>query len=308
MIKITAAMLVAAVLLAAFCGCGDNRSGYMTNNCTKDGVKELLAESPELKEKGFTEKSCYNITPDGFNGITIYKSSENGHSVIKYPNYSYTYIDESDAPGLISAALCDLEGSGLYDDVLFTYANGTTKEYGIGIYNGVVGYSSSVFKSYGEMYLYLIKQKADEGMPDVYSVLTVTVEKFKNNPADLGCIATGNLGTVSISDKKPVFNIDSGAEVIVNEFSFDGIKKIIVSTVDTKKTYTAETDIKRITDFLSKIDAEQTEEKPSGDGTTYIIAAVYEDGGVSYAYINNGYFKYHGQTWKKIKGEYQLPF
>lgn len=308
-IKITAAALVAAVIITLLCGCGEKRSDYMTGNCSKDGVPELLAESPELKEKGFTEKTCYNITPDGFNGISLYKSKENAHTVIKHPGYSYAELDLSDKPGLISAVLCDLEGNGLYDDVLFTYSNGTTKEYGIGVYNGVFGISTSVFKSYGEMYLYLVKQQAKDGMPDVFSVLTVTVTEFKNNPADLGCIATGSAGVVTITDGEPVFSPDSQAEVKISELKYDGISRIIVSTVDKTSTYKEAADISRISGFLAGIKTGETEEKPSDNGINYIIAVVYTDGSVSYAYINSdGFYKLHGGEWQKIKGEYQLPF
>ena len=308
-IKITAAILVAAFVIAGLCGCGEKRSDYMTGNCTKDGVAELLAESPELKDKGFTDKTCYNITPDGFNGITLFKSSENAHTVVKHPGYTYADLDLSDKPGLISAVLCDLEGNGLYDDVLYTYSNGTTKEYGIGVYNGVFGYSASVFKSYVEMYLYLVKQDAEEGMPDVFSVLTVTVTEFKNNPADLGCIATGSAGTVTVTDGTPVFNPDSQSAVTISELKYDGIKRIIVSTVDRTNTYTESGDISRISGFLKDIRTEQTDEKPNSDGTVYIIAVVYEDGSVSYAYLNDGgFFKLHGEDWKKVKGTIQLPF
>ena len=308
-VKLTAAILAAAVLIIGLCSCGENRSGYMTNNCNKDGVAELLAESPELKENGFTEKTCYNITPDSFNGITLYKSSQNAYTVIKHPGYTYTYLDMSDSPGLVSAVLCDLEGNGLYDDVLYTYSNGTTKEYGVGVYNGVLGYSVPVFKSYGEMYLYLSKQEAKEGMPDVFSVLSVTVTKFNGNPADLGCVAIAAAGVVTISDGTPVFSPDSRADVKISELKYDGINRIIVSTVDKTKTYTESEDILKITDLLKNIKTEDTDDKPSSEGKSYIIAVVYEDGGVSYAYINDGgYFKLHGGEWKKIKGEYQLPF
>lgn len=308
-IKITAAILVAAFIIAGLCGCGEKRSDYMTNNCSRDGVKELLQESPELKEQGFTEKTCYNITPDNFGGVKLFKSSQNAHTVIKHPNYTYMDLDRSDKPGVISAVLCDLEGQGRYEDVLFTYANGTTKEYGIGVYNAVYGYSSSVFKSYGEMYLYLVKQQAGEGMPDVFSVLTVTVTEFKNNPADLGCIATGTAGVVTIADKTPVFSPDNQSSVLISELKYTDINRVIVSTVDKTQNYTQKDDIDKIIAFLQGIETIETAESLLADSVNYIIAIVYEDGSVSYAYINDGgFFKLHGQSWKKIKGEYQLPF
>ena len=308
-IRITAAILVAALFIAGFCSCSENRSGYMTNNCTKDGVSELLAESPELKALGFTEKSCYNITPDDFNGIKLFKSSMNAHTLIKYTNYSCAELDTSDKPGLISAVLCDLNGNGYYDDVLYTYADDTTKEYGIGVYNGVYGSYATVFKSTGEMYLYLVKQEAEDGMPDVYSVLSVAVTQFKDNPADLGCAAIGPVGVVTVSDGIPVFSPDSRSDVKISELKFDGISRIIVSTVDKTENYTKKSDIDRITGFLADIQTEKTAASPSSDSVNYIIAVVYGDGSVSYAYINDGgFFKLHGQEWQKIKGEYQLPF
>lgn len=308
-IKITAAMLVAALIISVLCGCGEKRSDYMNNNCGKDGVKELLQESPELKDQGFTEKTCYNITPDDFGGVKLYKSSENAHTIIKHPNYTYMDLDRSDKPGVISAVLCDLDGQGRYEDVLFTYANGTTKEYGIGVYNAIFGYSSSVFKSYGEMYLYLVKQQAEEGMPDVFSVLTVTVTEFKNNPADLGCIATGTAGVVTIADKTPVFSPDNQSSVLISELKYDGISRIIMSTVDKTENYTQKEDIDKITAFLQNIEVEETAEVPSAESVNYIFAIVYEDGSVSYAYYNDGgFYKLHGEGWKKIKGECQLPF
>ena len=308
-IKIIAAILVAALIITGLCCCGEKRSDYMTNNCSRDGVKELLEESPELKDQGFTEKTCYNITPDNFGGVKLFKSSQNAHTIIKHPNYSYMDLDRSDKPGVISAVLCDLEGQGRYEDVLFTYANGTTKEYGIGVYNAIFGYSSSVFKSYGDMYLYLVKQEAEEGMPDVFSVLTVTVTEFKNNPADLGCIATGTAGVVTIADKTPVFNPDNQSSVLISELKYDGISRVILSTVDKTQNYTKTEDIEKITAFLQSIETEEAAGSPSSESVTYIIAIVYVDGSVSYAYINDGgFFKLHGESWKKIKGEYQLPF
>ena len=308
-IKITAAMLVAALIIAVFCSCTEDRSGYMLNNCSKDGVKELLEESPELKALGFTEKNCYNITPDGFNGIKLFKSSMNAHTLIKYPDYSYAELDTSDKPGLISAVLCDLNGNGYYDDVLYTYADDTTKEYGIGVYNGVYGSYATVFKSSGSMYLYLVKQESDIGMPDVYSVLSVAVTQFKDNPADLGCAAIGSVGVVTVSDGMPVFSPDNRSDVKISELKFDNISRVIVSTVDKTQNYTEKSDIERITSFLADVKTEKTDAAPSNNSVNYIVAVVYEDGSVSYAYINDGgFFKLHGEEWRKINGEYQLPF
>ena len=307
--KTAAAMLVAAVIIISFSACGQSRDGYMLNNCTKDGVKEFLAQNEELAGLGFTEKTCYNVTPDDFNGIKMFKSSQTAYTVVLYPGYSYTYIDISDAPGLISAKLCDLEGSGLTDDILFTYSDKTKNEYGIGIYNGILGYSSSVFRGEGDLCLYLEKQEAAEGMPDVYSVFSAAVTQFKNNPADLGCVITGSVGVITIADGRPVFSIDSGVDVKVREMSYDNIKRFIVSTVDKSKSYTEKADIDAIRDLLTSVQVEDAPTESPDLGVTYIIAAVYEDDSVAYAYISsNGYYKHHGGEWRKIKGEFELPF
>ena len=308
--KLTAALLIAAVLLMIFCSCGQSREGYMTNNCTKDGVEAFVNENPELSDKGFTKKKCYNITPDNFGGITMYKSSQTAYTVVQYPGYSYTFIDMSDAPGLINAYLCDFDGNNV-SDILYTYSNKTTKEYGIGLYNGVLGYSTSVFSTTGEMCLYLVKQKAEEGMPDVFSVLAVTVEQFDNNPADLGCMAVAEVGVITERDGKPFLSADSGTTVTVVPFTETGVSKVIVSSVpssaENEKTATDAAEIGRIVDFVKNM--KTGEEKDPTTGTTYIIAFIYTDDTVAYAYYNDsGYFKLHGQNWRVVTENQILPF
>lgn len=308
--KLTAALLIAAVLLMIFCSCGQSREGYMTNNCTKDGVEAFVRENPELSDKGFTKKTCYNITPDNFGGITMYKSSQTAYTVVQYPGYSYTFIDMSDAPGLINAYLCDFDGNNV-SDILYTYSNKTTKEYGIGLYNGVLGYSTSVFSTTGEMCLYLVKQKAEEGMPDVFSVLAVTVEQFDNNPADLGCMAVAEVGVITERDGKPFLSADSGTTVTVVPFTETGVSKVIVSSVpssaENEKTATDAAEINRIVDFVKNM--KTGEEKDPTTGTTYIIAFIYTDDTVAYAYYNDsGYFKLHGQNWRVVTENQILPF
>ncbi|MBO4423847.1 MAG: hypothetical protein J5879_10425 [Clostridia bacterium] len=310
-LKITAAMLLAAVVVSGLCSCGESRKDYMTGNCSKNGVSAFIAENPTLSELGFTEKTCYNITPDDFGGITLYKSSQSAYTVVVYPGYSYTFLDLSSAPGVINALTCDPDGNGVAD-ILFTYADTEMNEYGIGLYDGVKGYSSSVFRGDGDLALYLVRQEAEEGMPDVFSVFTVTVTAFGGNCADLGCKAVRSIGTVTSKDGKPVFNIDSGVQIDVVGFRAEGIKKIIVTAVtassEDKKTYEDEADIKKIAEFVKGVQTSE-EADPPAEGTTYIIAAVYENNSVSYAYVHDGgYFKLHGQSWRKISGKLDLPF
>lgn len=307
-IKLTAVLLLTAVLIFSVSSCKPDRSGYMTNNCTKDGVAELLKENPELKENGFTKKTTYNVTPDDFNGISLFKSSETGYTVALYPGYSYTYVDISGTPGLISAVLCDADGNGITDDILFTYADDATDTYGIGCYSGILGYSTSVFRGDGELRLYLSRQQAGENMPDVYSVLAVTVTEFRGNPADLGCVAVGNVGVVTCGGGVPVFSPDSGAKVTVSELKYTDISRIIISTADKNAKYTDEEDITKITDFLKSVNTGEDTADPVS-GVTYIIALVYRDGSVSYAYYNDaGTFKLHGGAWRRITSSQAFPF
>lgn len=308
MIKITAAVILAAVLIISAASCKRNRSGYMTNNCTKDGVSALIGENPELPNNGFTKKTAYNITPDGFNGIKLFKSSETAYTIALYPGYSYTYVDISNAPGLISAVLCDADGNGVTDDILFTYADDGAGTYGIGVYSGILGYSSSVFRSEGDLRLFLTRQEAKEGMPDVFSVLAVTVTEFNDNPADLGCVALGSVGVVTCGGGVPVFSPDSGAEVRISELKYDNISRIIVSTADRNVKYTDAADIEKLTAFLQSVKTKDTVGDPSS-GLTYIIAVVYKDGSVSYAYYNDiGIFKLHGGEWKTVESSQAFPF
>ena len=309
--KIAAVIILTAVLLTVLCACGQDRSGYMTNNCTKDGVSEFVKANKELTEYGFTEKTCYNITPDNFGGIKLYKSSQTAYTVAVYPGYSYTFIDMSSAPGLISAYLCDFDGNGI-SDILYTFSDKDAGKYGIGVYNGVTGVSSPVLSSAGALNLYLVKQQAEEGMPEVFSVLAVTVETFGNNPADLGCKAVQSVGTVTAKDGKPDFSADSGESVNIVNFSETGIKKVIISSVpasaENEKTLTAEEEIKQISDFVKSIKTTD-EAEPDASKTTYVIAFVYENNNVSYAYYNEGgYFKLHGEKWRKTDGEEKTPF
>ena len=88
---------------------------------------------------------------------------------------------------------------------------------------------------------------------------------------------------------------------IAKELKYDGISRIIVSTVDKTQTYTKSEDISRITGFLKETETEETDDVPSPDSTNYIVAVVYEDGSVSYAYLNDGgFFKLHGEDWKRV--------
>jgi len=310
--KLTAALLIAAVLLIIFCSCKQNREGYMTNNCSKDGVSALVAQYPELNEYGFTEKTCYNITPDNFGGITLYKSSKTAYTVAVYPGYSYTFIDMSNAPGLISAALCDFDGNGI-TDIIYTYSDRTANKYGIGVYSGVTGVPSPVLESDGALCPYIVKQKsADASLPDVYSALAVTVEEFDGNPADLGCVAVAEIGTVTARDGKPYFSFDSKESVQTVTFSENGIRKVIIGSVpsssDNEKTVADADEIKRISDFVKGIKTTD-EAEPDTSYVTYIIAFVYDENKVCYAYYNEGgYFKFHGEKWRKTDGKEIAPF
>ncbi len=308
--KLTAALLIAAVLLMIFCSCKQKRDGYMTNNCTKDGVEAFIKENPNLSSDGFTEKTCYNITPDGFGDIKLFKSSQTAYTAAQYPGYSYTFIDMSDAPGLISAQLCDFDGNNVVD-ILYTYANKTTKEYGIGLYNGVTGYSSPVFTMTGDLCLYLVKQKAAQGMPDVFSVLAVTVEQFDNNPADLGCVAVAEVGVVTERDGKPYLSADSKTTVNVTSFTEEGILKVMINSVpssaEREKAVVDAAEINKLADFVKNI--KTGEEKDPTSGVTYIITFIYSGDTVAYAYYNDtGYFKLHGQNWRTVTGDQTLPF
>ena len=293
--KITAAIILTAVLLISLCSCAD-REGYMTNNCGKDGVAALISEYPELKNNGFTKKTTYNITPDGFGDVKLFKSSETAYTVALYPGYSYTYVDISGSPGLISASLCDAYGRG-EADILFTYCDDATGNSGIGIYDGVLGYSRSVARFDGSVKLYLSREEAREGMPVVYSVLTVTVTEFKNNPADLGCVAVGEAGTVTFGADGPVFNANKGKDVNVVPVKFTDVSRVIISTVSETKTYDDKDDIEAVGKTVQSLDGGEERTAPSG-GTTYIIAFVYHDGSVGYVYYNDtGAFKHHGGAW-----------
>lgn len=311
-LRITAAMLVTAVFLTVLCACGQDRSGYMTNNCKKDGVKEFIAQYPELKEYGFTEKTCYNITPDDFGPIALYKSSETAYTVAVYPGYSYTFIDTSSAPGLISASLCDFDGNGV-TDIIYTYSSETEKKYGIGVYSGVTGVSSPVIQSDGSLCPYVVKQRSnDASLPDVYSILAVTVEAFDNNPADLGCVAVADIGTVTARDGAPYFSMDSGESVEVVGYSEEGIKKVIITSVPSSsehdKTVEDAEEIKQISDFVKGIKTKD-EAEPDASKTTFIIAFVYDENKVCYAYYNaGGYFKFHGEKWRETDGETVFRF
>ena len=301
-IKTAAVTLIAAVLLLLVCSCGTDKSGYMTNRLTKDGVSEFLQSDPELSKFGFTEKATYNVTPEGFNGITLFKSADTAYTAAVYPGYSYSFLDMSNAPGMISAVTCDADGNGI-TDILFTYSDKTAHKYGIGVFNGVLGYSSSVFSAEGDLALYLVRQKAEEGEPDIFSVLAVTVTVFNDNPADLGCTAIQNVGTVTLKDNRPVFNADSGEKVNIVDIKYDDIAKIIISSLpnatEHDKTVVDKADIGKIADYVKNIKTAE-EETPPQTGTTYILAFVYEDGAVAYAYVNeNGYFKLHGENWRK---------
>ena len=307
-LKMTAVLMLTAVLVFTVSSCRPDRSGYMTNNCTKDGVSALLSDNPELKENGFTKKTTYNVTPDGFNGISLFKSSETGYTVALYPGYSYTYVDISGTPGMISAVLCDADGNGITDDILFTYADDVTKTYGIGCYSGILGYSASVFRGEGDVRLYLSRQEAGENMPDVFSVLAVTVTEFRGNPADLGCVAVGLAGVVTCGGGVPVFSPDSGAEVRISELRYTDISRVIISTADKNAKYTDGEDIIKITDFLKSVAVSDESAEPTA-GTTYIIALVYRDGSVSYAYYNDtGAYKLHGGEWRRITSSQAFPF
>lgn len=297
-IKLTAVILIAAVSLFVLCSCGEDRSGYMTGNCSRDGVAELIRDNPELAGNGFTKKTTYNVTPDGFGDIKLFKSSETAFTIVQYPGYSYTYVDISGTPGLISAVLCDAYGRGATEDILFTYCDDEMQTYGIGLYDGVLGYSRSVMHGDGTMKLYLRRQLGAEGMPDVYSVLSVSVTAFKNNPADLGCIAISEAGVVTFSEDGPAFSPDSGKTVQIRGFEKNGVTSVIVSTVDKTVTYREQADIDVLTALIPELDGGSACAEPTG-GTTYIIAFTYGDGSVAYAYYNDtGAFKFHGGSWQ----------
>ena len=135
-------------------------------------------------------------------------------------------------------------------------------------------------------------------MPDVYSVLSVSVTAFKNNPADLGCIAISEAGVVTFSEDGPAFSPDSGKTVQIRGFEKNGVTSVIVSTVDKTVTYREQADIDVLTALIPELDGGSACAEPAG-GTTYIIAFTYGDGSVAYAYYNDtGAFKFHGGSWQ----------
>ena len=197
-----------------------NQQSYMTGICNKNNVEDFMSVLGKQEMGGYVldKEHCFNVTSERI-------AEETPAQIFKFSNScaTFLYLDDQVYPlgewfggyGLVNAVPCDFDQDG-NTDILYTYSCGSgvhrsfvaifntaTKE------NTVIYYDSSTTDN-PLVDLYVGTQSpsipiSDAEPPTYFVIYTVRIEVLENNFANLGCVATGIVGSVESENGIPVF-------------------------------------------------------------------------------------------------------
>ena len=192
-LKITAAALAAALIFILF-ACKKSESELMRQKLSRDGVPEFIAALGQGSEDG-----CYNVTPDGAEGFSVFKFADTGKTYA-YAEGKITKLSDKDGGlGYISGTVCG-KGKMIYT---YSYSDNGKKAFSA-LYDADKAEFTTVL-TVADTELYVIKQSSDiQSLPDSYVIYTAIVEKGKNK-ADTGAALGIALGTVELTENGAEF-------------------------------------------------------------------------------------------------------
>ena len=214
------------ILLLIFPSCAKetpDQQSYMTGICSKDHVAEFMSVLGKQEMGGLStgyvldEEHCYNVTSERIAEETnaqIYKFSDSCATFLYLEDQIYPLGEWFGGYGFVNAVPCDFDQDG-NTDILYTYS------WGSGLHRSIVAIFNTKTKENTVIYdssdtdnprvdLYVATQSPSIAMPEsempIYFVIyTVNIEVLEGNFANLGCVATGIVGSVESENGVPVF-------------------------------------------------------------------------------------------------------
>lgn len=200
-----------------------NQQSYMTEICSKDHVAEFMSVLGEQEMGGLAtgyvldEEHCYNVTSERIAEETsaqIFKFSDSCATFLYLEDQIYPLGEWFGGYGFVNAVPCDFDQDS-NTDILYTYS------WGSGLHRSLVAVFNTKTKENTVIYdssatdnprvdLYVSTQSPSINIPDVemptyFVIYTVNIEVLEGNFANLGCVATGILGSVESENGVPVF-------------------------------------------------------------------------------------------------------
>lgn len=208
-----------------------NLQDYMVGHCSKDSVAEFMSVFDVHESGGYVldEKHCYNVTPDRIAKETsaqIFKFSDSCAAYIYLNGQIYPLGEWWGGYGFVNAVPCDFDHDG-NTDILYTYScgSGVHRSF-VAVFNTQTMESTVIFNSSDKdnplADLYVSVQYPDTDIPYAekpacFVVYTVNIEVLKGNFANLGCVATGIVGSVDSEDGNPVFRQTNTKNTLIGE-------------------------------------------------------------------------------------------
>lgn len=201
-----------------------SQQSYMTGNCSKDNVEEFMSVLGEQELGGLStgfvldEEHCYNVTPERIAEETsaqIFKFSDSCATFIYLNSQVYPLGEWFGGYGFVNAVLCDFDHDS-NSDILYTYSWGSGLHRSlVAVFNTQTMENTVIYDSSDtdkpSVDLYVSEQSPSIDIPDVeiptyYVVYMVDIEVLEDNFANLGCVATGVVGSVESENGIPVFH------------------------------------------------------------------------------------------------------
>ena len=294
-LKITAAALAAALIFILF-ACKKSESELMRQKLSREGVSGFVAALGQG-----SADDCYNVTPDGADGFSVFKFADTGKSYAYSDGKITDLSDKTGGLGYISGTPCG-KGKMIYT---YSYSDNGKKAFAA-LYDAGAAEPQTVL-TVSDTELYVVKQSSDiRSLPDSYVIYTAIVEEGKNK-ADTGAALGMALGTVELTENGAEFiPVSASNNKPAQTVGYENVNKIVITSLSGATpgaTYTDKERINNTVTFIKDIKTEGTELDNPGEyeGDSIVIGLFYEDGSVSLVYIFGGeYIKYAGGAWYKI--------
>lgn len=216
------------LLLASFCSCQlisdlvkNGEKEYEPLPCTKDGIDDFLS-IVELKGEGLlegydlSESNLHNVTPTEVKAETdyrIFKASDSCASFILVDGEIYPICQFFGGYGFVNAVPLDYDDNGVIDLLVASSSGSGIHCSEISLFNATTKESSVVYVSSPDERVDLIiraespafSSKAPSSLPIYYNIYSADIKATDGNLAELSYLVTEKVGTIKITDGKPVF-------------------------------------------------------------------------------------------------------
>ncbi|MGN0557689.1 MAG: hypothetical protein ACI4IV_07570 [Acutalibacteraceae bacterium] len=220
-------MILAVILLCALCSCGhsaDPAAGEekYTTDISKDYVDEFLAAVGEMKGDRLlsgveiNKDNCYNVTPEQVaeeTNIRIFKCSDSAASFAMVDGAVAELCASFGGYGFVNAVPCDFDNNGVTDLLVASSWGSGLHRSEISVFNAETLQSTVIYDSFhsDDPAVDLIVSERSPislvmgNFPSIYTVYTAKIEVNNDNFADLSCVSTAVVGTVSSENGSAVF-------------------------------------------------------------------------------------------------------